>query len=99
MLSRGGHRVQQAFVVIQTACAVALARRDWAHGEDDREAFERRRSDTMLQHVAYVTAVPVHSWSLEPKYLPAADRLLAISPRIPGVEASGAAHAGPVRRG
>ena len=52
----------------------------------------------MPQHVAYVTAVPVHSGRVEEKYLPAADRLLGDIAAISGVEAAATAHAGPVRR-
>ena len=86
-LSRGGHRVQQAFVVIQTACAVALL---VATGLMVK-TIARLSSVTLgydAQHVAYVTAVPVHSGRVESKYLPAADRLLADIAGIPGVEAT-----------
>jgi putative ABC transport system permease protein len=87
MISRGGHRVQQTFVVIQTACAVALL---VATGLMVKTTL--RLSQIGLgydaERVAYVTAVPVHSWRLEGKYLPAADRLLLDIAAIPGVEAS-----------
>ncbi len=86
-LSRGGHRVQQTFVVIQTACAVALL---VATGLMVK-TIARLSSVTLgydAQHVAYVTAVPVHSGRVESKYLPAADRLLADIAGIPGVEAT-----------
>jgi putative ABC transport system permease protein len=87
MVSRGGQRVQQTFVVIQTACAVALL---VATGLMVKTIV--RLSHVELgydaEHVAWVTAVPVHSWRLEGKYLPAADRLLRDIAVIPGVEAS-----------
>ena len=87
MVSRGGHRVQQAFVVIQTACAVALL---VATGLMVKTIIRLSHVDLGYDaaHVAYVTAVPVHSWRLEPKYLPAADRILTDIASVPGVEAS-----------
>ena len=87
MVSRGGHRVQQTFVVIQTACAVALL---VATGLMVKTIVRLSRVELGYDaaHVAYVTAVPVHSWRLEPKYLPAADRILADVAAINGVDAS-----------
>jgi putative ABC transport system permease protein len=86
-VSRGGHRVQQGFVVVQTACAVALL---IATGLMVKTIA--RLSGVSLgydaQHVTSVTAVPVHSSRSEEKYLPAADRILADVAAIPGVEAS-----------
>jgi len=87
MVSRGGHRVQQTFVVIQTACAVALL---VATGLMVKTIVRLSRVELGYDaaHVAFVTAVPVHSWRLEGKYLPAADRLLGDIASMPGVEAA-----------
>jgi predicted permease len=87
LVSRGGHRVQQSFVVVQTACAVALL---VATGLMVKTIVRLSRVELGYdaEHVAYVTAVPVHSWRLEGKYLPAADRLLGDLASIPGVEAA-----------
>jgi putative ABC transport system permease protein len=87
MVSRGGHRVQQSFVIVQTACAVALL---VATGLMVKTIVRLSRVELGYDaaHVAYVTAVPVHSWRLEPKYLPAADRILSDVAAINGVEAA-----------
>lgn len=86
-VSRGGHRVQQAFVIVQTACAVALL---VATGLMVKTVARLSHVDLGFDpaRVASVTAVPVHSWRLEGKYLPAADRILADIASLPGVEAS-----------
>ena len=87
MMSRGGNRMQQLFVVIQTACAVALL---IATGLMVRTTA--RLSSIELgydaQHVAFVSTVPAHSGRLPNKYLPAADLLLSQLSEIPGVEAT-----------
>jgi len=86
-VSRGGHRVQQGFVIVQTACAVALL---IATGLMVK-TIARLSSITLgydARHVTSVIAVPVHSSRSEEKYLPAADRILADVAAIPGVEAS-----------
>jgi putative ABC transport system permease protein len=86
-MSRGGQRVQQAFVIVQTACAVALL---VATGLMVKTVGRLSRVELGFDpaRVVSVTAVPVHSWRLENKYLPAADRILADVASIPGVEAS-----------
>jgi putative ABC transport system permease protein len=87
-VSRGGHRVQQGFVVAQTACAVALL---VATGLMVK-TIARLSGVTLgydAQHVTSVTAVPVHASRNEAKYLPAADRILADVAALPGVEAAG----------
>ncbi|HTI64208.1 MAG TPA: ADOP family duplicated permease [Gemmatimonadaceae bacterium] len=86
-VSRAGHRIQQVFVVVQTACAVALL---VATGLMARTTarLSRVALGYDASHVASVTAVPVHSWRLEAKYLPAADRALTDIASIPGVEAA-----------
>ena len=86
-VSRGGHRVQQGFVVVQTACAVALL---IATGLMVK-TIARLSSVTLgydAQHVTSVTAVPVHASRKEERYLPAADRILADIAALPGVEAA-----------
>ena len=83
-VTRGGHRVQQTFVVVQTACAVALL---VATGLMVKTLA--RLSAVALgynaEHVAYVTAIPVHAGRVPSKYLPAADRLLADIAALPDV--------------
>ena len=98
LVSRGGHRVQQAFVVIQTACAVALL---VATGLMVKTIVRLSHVDLGYdaEHVAWVTAVPVHSWRLEDKYLPAADRLLGDIASTPGVDASALRMQVPFARG
>jgi putative ABC transport system permease protein len=98
MVSRGGHRVQQAFVIIQTACAVALL---VATGLMVKTIVRLSHVDLGYdaEHVAWVTAVPVHSWRLEDKYLPAADRLLGDIASTPGVDASALRMQVPFARG
>jgi putative ABC transport system permease protein len=84
--SRGGNRTHQAFVITQTACAVALL---IATGLMVRTIA--RLSGLELgydaAHVASMTVVPVHSGRIKEKYLPTTDRLLTEIAAIPGVEA------------
>ena len=85
--SRGGSRTQQAFVVVQTACAVALL---IATGLMTKTIARFASLDLGYDadHVAYVGAVPVHSGRLKEKYLPVTDRLLLDFAALPGVEAA-----------
>jgi putative ABC transport system permease protein len=85
-MSRGGNRLQQAFVVIQTACAVALL---VATGLMVRTTTRLASIELGYDaaHVASVTAVPAHSGRLAEKYLPTTDRLLSEIAGISGVEA------------
>jgi putative ABC transport system permease protein len=84
--SRGTQRIQQAFVVVQTACAVALL---IATGLLVKTAARFSRVDLGYDasHVAVVSAVPAHSGRRAERYLPAADRILTDISAIPGVEA------------
>jgi putative ABC transport system permease protein len=83
--SRGTQRIQQAFVVVQTACAVALL---IATGLLAKTVSRFTRVDLGYDaaRVAIVSAVPAHSGRLAERYLPAADRILADIAAIPGVE-------------
>jgi len=86
-VSRGGHRVQQTFVVVQTACAVALLVAT-ALMVKTLSRLSAIGLGYDAEHVAYVTAIPVHSGRTPGKYLPAADRLLADIAALPDVDAS-----------
>ena len=83
--SRGTQRIQQAFVVVQTACAVALL---IATGLLVKTAARFSHVDLGYDasHVAVVSAVPAHSGRSAGRYLPAADRILTDISAIPGVE-------------
>jgi putative ABC transport system permease protein len=85
--SRGGASAQRAFVVIQTACAVALL---VATGLMVRTIARFAGVDLGYDatRVAYASTVPVHSGRLKEKYLPVDDRLLQDLAAIPGVEAA-----------
>jgi putative ABC transport system permease protein len=86
-ISRGGNRTQQAFVVVQTACAVALL---VATGLMVKTIvrFAGVELGYDADHVAYVSIVPAHSGRRQEKYLPVADRILLQLAALPGVEAS-----------
>src|SRR4029079_15516017 len=85
--SRGGNRTQQAFVIVQTACAVALLIATGLMVKTIAR-FSGVELGYDAEHVAYVTAVPAHSGRLKEKYMPAANGLLPEIEAIPGVAAA-----------
>ncbi len=85
--SRGGAAAQRAFVVIQTACAVALL---VATGlmVKTMARFAGVELGYDASRVAFASIVPVHSGRLREKYVPADERVLQELSSIPGVEAA-----------
>jgi predicted permease len=85
--SRGGASAQRAFVVIQTACAVALLVATGLMVKTIAR-FAGVELGYDAAHVAYATIVPAHSGRLKEKYLPVDDQLLRDLAAIPGVDAA-----------
>ncbi len=85
--TRIGNRTHQAFVITQTACAVALL---IATGLMARTMA--RVSDVALgydaEHAVSLTVVPVHSARRKEVYLPITDRVLAEISAMRGVDAA-----------
>jgi putative ABC transport system permease protein len=83
--SRGGASAQRAFVVVQTACAVALL---VATGLMVRtiSRFAGVELGYDARNLAYASIVPVHSGRLAEKYLPVDDQLLRDLASMTGVE-------------
>ena len=84
--ARRGARAQRAFVIIQTACAVALLVATGLMVKTIAR-FAGVELGYDAAHVAYASTVPVHSGRLKERYLPTDDRLLRDLASIPGVEA------------
>jgi putative ABC transport system permease protein len=83
--SRGGASAQRAFVVVQTACAVALL---VATGLMVKTITRFAGVDLGYdaRNVVYASIVPAHSGRLAEKYLPVDDQLLRDLASIPGVD-------------
>jgi predicted permease len=82
-----GNRMQQLFVVVQTACAVVLL-----VGTGIMVKTVLRFGGIALGYdadrIVQVTPVPAHAGRVKDKYLPLNDRLLAEFAAIPGVQAT-----------
>jgi predicted permease len=86
--ARGSHRTQQLFVIVQTACAVALL---VGTGLMVRTMlrFGRVQLGYDAARVAQVTPVPAHAGRTPERFVPLAEQLLRELAEIPGVELTG----------